>query len=519
MKPLPIGITSLKKIHDKDMAYVDKTGIIESMTNIGGYYFLSRPRRFGKSLLVDTFKELFEGNEPLFMGKAIHNKWDWSKKYPVIKIDWASGIVKTRAALDKKIIHLLQENATHLGVTLDLEDEVSTLFEKLISGTAEKHKMPVVVLVDEYDKPMLDNIETPEITFEIREGLKNLYSVLKKMDEHLHFVFLTGVSKFSKVNIFSGVNNLNDLTLDPNYATICGYTHRDLETVFAEHLAGVDWEELQRWYNGYNFLGDAVYNPFDILLFISEGQRYRNFWFETGTPSFLVRLMQKNRYFLPDLENIEAGEELLSSFEVDTLQPVTLLFQTGYLSIKGTEVRRTRTIYHLGFPNLEVKNAFTDFLITSYTHAAQEKVRLSDSTWDALRLADMPALESTIRRLFAGIPWRNFTNNDLTDFEGFYASVLYAYFSAATATVIPEDTSSHGQADMTVQLEKNIYVMEIKVIPGELPEGGPNTALEQIQSRGYAEKYREKTGGRLFELGLIFSQAKRNLVRFDFIEL
>jgi hypothetical protein len=516
MKPLPIGISTLKIIHDDNMVYVDKTGIIYPLVQVRGRYFLSRPRRFGKSLLVDTFKELFEGNEPLFRGLAIHDRWDWSRKHPVIKIDWVSGTLTSREALDQKAVHLLEENCRRLNVDMEWDNEVSTLFETLITRVVEKTGAPAVVLVDEYDKPLLDNIEHTERAAEMREGLKNFYSALKKVDGLLQFVFLTGVSKFGKVSIFSGINNLKDMTLDSRYADICGYTQRNLETDFARHLDGVDWEQLKLLYNGYNFLGEAVYNPFDILLFISEGQRYRNFWFETGTPAFLVKLMQNNRYFVPDLETIEAGEELLSTFEIESMEVVTLLFQTGYLSIKESSFRRGQTIYRLGFPNQEVKLSFTDYLITAYTRAAQKKVKLSDGIWEALKAGDPPSLEIAVKRIFAGIPWRNFTNNKLADYEGFYASVLYAYFSAVTGTVIPEDTNNHGQADMTVQLDTNIYVMEIKVIPGELPEGSPNKALEQIRSRNYAEKYRRAQGVQVFELGLVFSRTQRNLVQFDY---
>jgi hypothetical protein len=515
-KPLPIGISTLSAIIDDDMAYVDKTGIIEPLTRVRGRCFLSRPRRFGKSLLVDTFKELFEGNEPLFRGLEIHDRWDWSRKYPVIKIDWVSGIVTSRDALDEKALHLLQENARSSAVSMEWEGDVSTLFERLIEKVVEKAGAPAVVLVDEYDKPLLDNIENFDKAIEMREGLKNFYSALKKMDGLLQFVFLTGVSKFGKVSIFSGINNLKDISLDTSYAEICGYTQDDLETVFSEHLAGVNRDQLKHWYNGYNFLGEAVYNPFDVLLFISEGRRYRNFWFETGTPGFLVRLMQRKRYLLPDLEDIEAGEELLSAFEIESMEVVTLLFQTGYLSIKDSHFRRDRTVFRLGYPNQEVRLALTDYLITAYTQMAQEKVRFGDSTWEALRSADLAGLERTIRRMFSAIPWRNFTNNDLAEYEGYYASVLYALFASVTASVIPEDTSNHGQADLTVRMEKNIYVMEIKVIPNELPDDSPNTALRQIHERRYAEKYRNEAGARIFEVGLVFSRTARNLVQFDF---
>ncbi|NCA89958.1 MAG: hypothetical protein EOM92_13890, partial [Gammaproteobacteria bacterium] len=212
----------------------------------------------------------------------------------------------------------------------------------MIRHARDRHGQPVVVLVDEYDKPILDNIDRPEAAADIREGLKNLYSVLKAEDANLRFVFMTGVTKFSMASLFSDLNHLHNITLSPRHATICGYTQHDLETTFAAHLAGVDWAELRRWYNGYGFLGEAVYNPFDILLFISEGHSYRNYWFETGNPSFLIKLFQRQRYFLPDLEQleVEVNEEILDSFDVERINPITLLFQSGYLTVIGTSTRR-----------------------------------------------------------------------------------------------------------------------------------------------------------------------------------
>ena len=515
MKPLPIGISTLRMLIENDFTYVDKTGILLSLVKGPGRYFLSRPRRFGKSLLVDTFKQLFEGNEPLFRGLAIHDSWDWSKQYPVVKIDFAGGLLRDEEDFENKLVPVLNRIAEPYGITLSARGLPNRL-DELVRGLYKKSGAPVAVLVDEYDKPMLDNIEDPEKAVLMRDLLKEFYSPIKELDELLQFVFLTGVSKFSKVSIFSGINNLSDITLDEDYATICGYTQRDLETVFAEHLAGVDWEQLRRWYNGYNFLGDAVYNPFDILLFISKNRSYRNFWFETGTPSFLVKLLQKNRSFLPDLEGLEAGEELLSTFEIESMEPVTLLFQSGYLTIKEQTFFRDRQLFTLCFPNMEVKNAFSDYLVSAYTGVVQEKIRLGNTAYSALLEGDIPALEAAIRRLFAGIVWRNFTNNDIVDYEGYWASVLYAFFISITCEVIPEDTTNHGQADLTVKLGNVICVMEIKVIEGELPAGSPNTALEQIQSRRYAEKYRGTPGVQVFELGLVFSQEKRNLVQFDY---
>lgn len=502
------------------MVYIDKTGIIRPLVEKPGRYFLSRPRRFGKSLLVDTFKELFEGNETLFRGLAIHGEWDWSKRYPVVKIDFAGGTLGSREDLEGKLLPLFDRYARKHGITLSTTGVVNRFIE-LIRTLYETGGMPAVVLVDEYDKPILDHIEDPSKAEEMRNLLKDFYSCIKEVDEYLQFVFLTGVSKFGKVSIFSGINNLKDLTLDPGYAAICGYTQEDLECDFSEHLSGADWERLRLWYNGYNFLGEPVYNPFDILLFISENKRYSNFWFETGTPEFLVRLLQMTRYFLPDLKIIEAGEELLSSFDIHALEPITLLFQTGYLTIKKHDYYMERRVFTLGFPNKEVKNAFSDYVVGAYTGITHDRIRHGSHAYDALRNADMPALENVVRRLFAGIPWRNFTNNDIIEYEGYYASVLYALFSSITCQVIPEDTGNHGQADLTVMLENTICIMEIKVVEGtvEDAESKPNSALEQLKSRDYARKYVGEHGKKVVEVGMVFSRIERNLAQFGFREI
>ncbi|NBC47845.1 MAG: AAA family ATPase [Gammaproteobacteria bacterium] len=581
---LPIGIQTFRKIREGGFAYVDKTIEAERLATQAGVYFLSRPRRFGKSLFVDTLKELFEGNEALFHGLHIHDQWDWRQRHPVILLDFAAGVVQSRAELDRRIRQLIKDNALRLGIDGEWQDtDIPGCFGNLIRQAHSQNGQRAVVLIDEYDKPILDNIEHPERAAELREGLKNLYSVLKAQDAHLRFVFLTGVSKFSRVSLFSGLNQLRDITLSAPFATICGYTQQDLETTFAEHLAGVDWDQLRAWYNGYGFLGEPVYNPYDILLFISDGHSYRNYWFETGSPSFLIKLFQQRRYFLPDLEQLEVGEEILDSFDVERINPVTLLFQAGYLTVASTQVRRGRLMFRLKVPNQEVRLALNDQFISGYTGLEETRIRLQDGLYDSLVAGDLPGLIALIKRLFAGIPWRNFTGNDLPEAEGYYASVLYAFFASLDAEIIPEDLTNHGQVDLTIKLGGYIYVIETKLVqdgrgkgdrdrePNAItaasvttqatapptgpatavtavsedspaPLGNPtstaqapiadtdvaagvptapttNPALAQIQARGYSQKYRQAAGKGLFEVGLVFSSAARNLIQADWRRL
>ena len=515
MKNLPLGISTLSKLLENNCIYVDKTEYAYNLTSQSGAFFLSRPRRFGKSLFVDTLKEIFEGNQKLFEGLYIHDKWDWSKKYPVIKFDFAEGMLKSRKDLDEKINEILFLNEVNLRVTT-VNKSISGRFAALIKGAREKYGERVVVLVDEYDKPILDNISELSIAKELRDGLKNLYSVLKSQDTNLQFVFMTGVTKFSKVSLFSGVNQLKDITISKSYSSICGYTDNDLQELFSEYLVGSDPEEVKKWYNGYSWTGpETVYNPYDILLFLSEGLSYQNYWFETGSPTFLIEMFRQNHYFLPDLENIEVFQRTLNSFEIESINPITLLFQAGYLTIEKTFIDRGKMVYSLKIPNQEVRLALNDYFIEEYTGISSDLKSRQDDLYNALSTGNIALFEQHIRTLFAGIPWRNFTNNNLADFEGFYASVLYAFFISLRAWVIPEDISNRGQADMTIILENQIYVMEIKVVDN-LPEGN-NQALEQIIQRNYAEKYRNREGMTVHEVGLVFNKTERNLVQSDFL--
>ena len=295
MKKLPIGRQTFSEVMETGY-YVDKTNYIEMLTNIGTYFFLSRPRRFGKSTFLDTLKDAFEGKEKLFKGLYIGNRWDWSKKHPVIKISFGGGIMQSTEDVYNKIRGVLYFNQKHLDIQCHNTDPSNCLAE-LIQSSFEKYKEKVVLLIDEYDKPILDNIDNLEVALPVREILKGFYSVIKDSDEYIQFTFITGVSKFSKVNLFSGLNNLKDVTLDERFATICGYTHNELLDTFRNRLEGVPLDTLKSWYNGYNFLGEKVYNPFSLLRFFKDGGSFKNYWFETGTPTFLVKEMKRQAYY------------------------------------------------------------------------------------------------------------------------------------------------------------------------------------------------------------------------------
>ena len=278
MKKLPIGIQTLSKIIEGDFVYVDKTEIAYNLLQKAGYYFLSRPRRFGKSLFLDTLKDIFEGRKELFKGLYIYDKWDWEVKYPVLRVSLGSGVHKSVQDLSENLLWVLKKAERDLGINCNKNLKPKQCFEHLLISAYEKYNQKVVVLIDEYDKPILDNITDEDVARQMRDAMKDFYGIIKDNDAYIQFVFITGVSKFSKMNLFSGLNNLEDITLNPNYGDICGYTHNDLLTVFKEHLQGVDMEKVRQWYNGYNYFGDKVYNPFDILLFISNKFKFSNYW-------------------------------------------------------------------------------------------------------------------------------------------------------------------------------------------------------------------------------------------------
>ena len=506
-KKLPIGIQTFAKIREDDYYYVDKTAFVLSMIEEGAAYFLSRPRRFGKSLFLDTLAELFAGNEPLFRGLYCHDKWDWDRRYPVIRISFGSGVAKNPEALDASIRFQLDTNAARLGVSVATES-IPVQFASLILQAEAKFSQRVVVLVDEYDKPILDNLATPDLAREMRDGLRNLYSVIKDQDAHVKFAMLTGVSKFSKVNIFSGLNNLWDITLYADYSNICGYTDDDVDTVFAPELEGLDRDEIRHWYNGYNWGGEAVYNPFDLLLLFRERQ-FRPFWFETGTPTFLVDMLTERQVYLPTLLKLESSSELISAFEVGAISTEALMFQSGYLTLAGEENLGNEVFYTLGFPNREVRGALNATLLGAWIGNAQRGVSHRAALFRALQKNDFDRIREIFFSLYASIPSDWYRRNNIDQFEGYYASVFYASFAALGLEIVPEDVSSQGRLDMAVKFNGQVYLFEFKVVAGEL-EG---RALQQIKEKRYADKYRALCQP-IHLIGVEFSKEARNVVGF-----
>ncbi len=508
-KKLPIGIQTFSKIREENCYYVDKTRLALLLAEQGSHYFLSRPRRFGKSLFLDTLKELFEGNEPLFRGLYIHDKWDWNVKYPVIRISFGGGVLGSRKELDATLHHHLALHEERLSLA-PLSPDIRSRFADLIRRTAEQSGQRVVILVDEYDKPILDNLEKPDTAREMREALRDFYSVIKDSDAHVKFAFLTGVSKFSKVSIFSGLNNLQDITIAKRYSAICGYTDTDVDTVFAPELEGLDREDIRRWYNGYNWTGESVYNPFDLLL-LFEAREFRAWWFETGTPTFLVKHLSGKGFFTPDLAELRTSMTLLSAFDVDRITPEAILFQTGYLTIaKVEEIIPGQMVYSLSYPNHEVKTSLNEALLSCYLGEDEQSFPIRLRLIDILKKNDLPALKTLFHSFYASIPSEWYTRNEIARYEGYYASIFYSYFAALGLDIIPEDASSRGRLDMAVRFNGHIWLFEFKVVEME-PEG---KAMQQLKERRYADKYRQY-GEPIHLIGVEFSRTTRTIVGFE----
>ena len=509
---LPLGLQSFAEVRKLQCAYVDKTPLALKLIEDGKFYFLSRPRRFGKSLFLDTLRYLFEGEHELFQGLYAEHNWQWSVKYPVIKLDMSGGSDSVDS-LKSILVDNLRYTAKRLNVDLGNSNEPAKLFQQLIREAHAQYGRQVVLLVDEYDKPMIDNIGNIEFALQMRDQLHGFYSIIKAADEHLRFVMLTGVSKFTKVSIFSGLNNLEDISLNPEYGSVCGYTEEDLNGVFAEYLQGVDREQLRRWYNGYNFLGTKrVYNPHDILHFIKRSHsfgkpHFRSYWFESGTPTFVVDLIARDNVLPQQIEPSEASEELLNSSPIDNVKLKTVLFQSGYLTIDAVDDDEELygTIYKLVCPNNSVRSALQNSLFEHYTGNTDPS--FSGNVARALRSGDLTTVESELKRLFASIAGSNYRKNNIAHFEGYYAAVVHSFLVGMGLDITAEDASSHGYVDLTIQLAERTYVVEFKVVerPSET-----NSALQQIIDRGYARKY----SGKVYQIGIEFSESERNITGF-----
>ncbi len=511
-KLLPLGIQDFRTIREENCYYVDKTPLIHQLVASGRHYFLSRPRRFGKSLLLDTLRELFKGNEELFRGLAIHDEWDWSQVHPVVRLSF-DGNYYEAGNIEQDIQDQLTIIEREYGLS-PVETSGGGRLRHLLSRLHEQTGKTVAVLVDEYDKPILDVVNNLELAKRNRDYLSGFYGIVKGSAAHVRFVFVTGVSMFSKVTLFSGMNNLKDISLDPRYATICGYTEEDIEQVFAPELEGVDRGEMRRWYNGYNWLGEErVYNPYDVLN-LFDRREFKSWWFRTGTPKFLYQLITENEFPAVELESGPIDEGRLTRFDVGDIDLRSLMFQSGYLTIREKRRIENDTLYTLEYPNLEVRKNFNSGFLA---HMGQNEAHASkdgNALLEHLKQNDFDGFSGLLHAVCAGIPHRWYTNTALAGYEGHYLSVLYMHLNAAGANVVAEESTVRWQSDLVVCHGEQVFVVEAKVVrQGKEEKTGEilSDAMRQMAERGYADKYRSR-GKVVHLLALAFGEMERNLI-------
>ena len=512
MEKIATDIYSFEELRKNGFTYVDKTDRILPLVDLsqGKLFFIARPRRFGKSLCVSTLKALFQGRRELFKGLAIEPQWDWSKTYPVIHLDMGSTHSDTVEGFESILHTMLTIEADRNGVTLPDAPEVSDQFRLLADVLAKKSPTgQIVILIDEYDKPLLGHLGDPEVEA-FRAALKSFYSVVKTCERLQRFAFITGVSKFSKVSIFSDLNNLVDLTLSAQTATLFGYTHEEVKKYFPERLAalgavnGMDadaaFAEVVKWYDGYLFEENAVrvVNPVSLGRCLSEG-KFKSYWYETGTPTFLVKMLQAHP---KDISHLELSEDELGAYNPAAPAVEPLLFQTGYLTIDSLRVMDEDRFYRLRFPNEEVRRAFNRSLARAYAEDVPGTAftRSKVECYDALAAHDLPAFFKSLATLFAGIPY------DLTDRqnEQTWQVILTVILNFVGLRVLPEERTNVGRIDMSIRVENEIYVVELKL------DGSAPSAISQIVRNRYHEKFLSE-GKRVTLVGINFSTKKRGI--------
>ena len=509
MKRITSFVYTFEELRNGDFLYVDKTeSIWRLIQSTKEGYFLSRPRRFGKSLLVSTLKAIFEGRRELFDGLAISKKeYDW-KPYPVIHFDMGNCSAKTPKALEGFIEDRLCDIAAEHGVTLRGQSN-ATRFESLISALGKQEK--VVILIDEYDKPILNNVTNPEADA-ILSVLKGFYSTVKTCEDLERFVFITGVTKFCHVSLFSDLNNLTDITMRSDYATMFGYTQSELEHYFSDRIKAtaqaqkISEEELKRklkaWYDGYCFeeTSETVYNPVSIAKFFENDGKFDNYWFATGTPSFLMELAKKTDFNFEDAVSKAVPGVTFDAFEIPNIDPVTLLLQTGYLTIKSSEIRFNKRWFWLDFPNEEVAESFSTYLLNSYVGRTQREVgSFSADLATAFLEGDLNQARKVLEAFFAGVPYTTHKKSEAT-----FQSIFYAIFRLLGFNIEAESCTNDGRIDAVVQTEDHIYLFEFKLDKDD-------SALSQIKEKEYFKKYL-LSSKKITLIGVNFDSKKGQLI-------
>jgi len=505
MNKLPIGISDFKKLREENYIYVDKTEYIYKLITEGGnYYFLSRPRRFGKSLLISTIRYLFQGKKELFKDLYIYDKWNWEEIYPVIRIDLSQITIKKEEEFQDQMELILKEIGKEYKYKYERKYKASGNLHLLIKRCYEYYNKKVVILIDEYDKPILDNIENKQEVKRIREELKGFYTTLKGLDEYISFVLVTGVSKFAKVSLFSGLNQLEDISLSKEYGNICGYTQKELEFYFKQYLDGLNLEEIKEWYNGYSFLSDRLYNPFDILLYL-RNREFDNYWYKTGTPSFLIKLIKEKEYDITELENKIVKKNVLEKFDLEEVRIEALMFQTGYLTIKEEYNKEYGQEYKLGFPNKEVRISFNEDILPL---VLKDDIRenIADKIIEILKRERLEELREQVEVLISNISYVHYKG------ESSYVIAIFSLLYSTGLNVITEDNTHKGRIDLTIIINKEIvYIIEVKVIEREEEKG---KAIRQIEEREYYKKYMNYE--KIYIVGIEIDKVKKKVVNYEY---
>jgi hypothetical protein len=506
MKKLPIGKQEFKGLIEDNCIYVDKTKYLLRLVDSAAPVFLSRPRRFGKSLIVNTFKELFKGNKELFINTYAYDNWNFALTHPVIRLDLSKVSGKTPEIISEKLLELIYDAAEDAEVVIGETVHPDIALKRLIRKIGKVKS--VVILIDEYDTPILDNLKNPNL-MEIKEVLRGFYKIIKADEEHIRFIFITGISKFSHIGVFSALNHLEDITLDGEYASVAGYTEKEIQNVFSERIELVKkklnitenlfWEKLARYYNGYSWDGEHfVYNPLSILKFLKNKGKFIPYWMETGSPEFIIRYSEDKKFDITDFEQLKVSISFLSKRDIDSASPESFLTQAGYLTIKKSEEES----YVLDFPNEEVRRSFCELILNSqYSVADADILDVKAGLRNALDEQDIDKIIAQFKIIYSSIPYVHFDSNKT---EHFYSAVLLMYLQAAGFDASPERLGNKGRLDLSIQFKDKVYIFELKQESSE-------KAIEQIIKKNYAGAYKNK---QVALVGLQIDFTERNILKY-----
>lgn len=511
MKKLPIGKQEFKGLIEQNCIYVDKTPYLLKLIESTAPVFLSRPRRFGKSLMLNTFKELFKGNKELFVDTYAYDHWDFSQTSPVIKLDLSQVNGNQADIISQKLLALVCDAAKLMDVKIEPTPFADVAFKRLIQELGQSTQ--IVILIDEYDTPVLENLNNPELA-EIKQVLRSFYKMIKANEEFIRFTFITGISKFTHVGVFSALNNLKDITLKSDYAAVVGYTEKEIRHVFSKQIEQVStkasltddefWKKLAYYYNGYSWDGELfVYNPLSILKFLKSGGEFIPYWMQTGSPQFIAKYSQDKQFNISDFEQLKVPRYFLDVHEMDETSPESFLTQAGYLSIKDKD----EDSYTLDFPNNEVRRSFCQLILNiQYSVADKDVLAIKSSLRHALQTQDIDQIIAQFKIIYSSVPYVHFDSNKT---EHFYTAMLLMYLQASGFDATPERLGNKGRLDLSLTYTNNnqtqVYIFELKTDSAQ-------KALKQIIDKNYAGAYQNQ---QVTLVGLQIDFSERNIVEYQ----